>query len=154
VPRNGGARVALDAVTPVRVYLVAAELRDVSAPGEAPRAWDDETEFETSIALHRPAARKLTVALTVESGPDTPIELSVTCAADFEVAAAADAAAIDATWERVIFEDAPSLLYPYVRSEISRLVAASRAPALVLPFIPLPIPRPDAFVLPSPPDRG
>jgi hypothetical protein len=137
-------------VTPLRVYLVAAELRDGAPPGEPPRAWGDDAEFETSVGLHRPGLRELTVAVTVESAPDAPLDLAVTYAADFELSGDIESEATNAAWERVIFQDAPSLLYPYVRAEISRLVAASRAPALVLPFIPLPIPRPDAFVLPPP----
>ena len=139
-------------VTPTALYLVESTFIDSLPPDEAPGEWDDALEMEASLSLFRHSLRKMTVALSVESTEDAPVEFAVIYAGDFVMSEALAGGETEQAWQDLAFDTAPALLYPYIRAEISRLTSQSRRGLLVLPFQPLPVRRPADFELPEPPD--
>jgi preprotein translocase subunit SecB len=139
-------------ITPTKLYLVESTFVDSLPPDEAPGGWDDELEVDTSLSLFRHSLRKITVALSVESAEDAPLEFAVVYACDFVMSEALEGEEIEQAWQDLAFDTAPSLLYPYIRAEISRLTSHSRGGLLVLPLQPLPVRRPAGFEFPGPPE--
>lgn len=153
MPRSARAtiqRTAFD-VTPVSVYLVRSHFTDYTLPDERVRPWGEEIELDQAISVFRHSLRKLTVALTVSTIEDSPVDVSVMYASDYVMGDAVPESEIDEFWLDIAFDLAPSLLYPFAREELVRLTNASRARTLVLPFLPLPVDRPDDFEVPAPP---
>lgn len=135
-------------VSPTRVYLVEAFFSE-GGDGEAAAGWPAERELEVELEVSRRAAREVAVRLTAVAGEASRSIVRVTYGCDYAIGGEVPDAGLDAWCEAVVFQDAPALLYPYVREEISRLTASSRPGPYPLPFMPPPLERLPGFAMPG-----
>ncbi|HEU4559513.1 MAG TPA: hypothetical protein VFS20_16805 [Longimicrobium sp.] len=135
-------------VSPTRVYLVEAFFSE-GGDGEGAAEWPAGRELEVELEVSRRAAREVAVRLTAAAGEAPGPIVRVTYGCDYAIGGEVPDAGVDAWCEAVVFQDAPALLYPYVREEISRLTASSRAGPYPLPFVSPPLERIPGFVMPG-----
>lgn len=108
--------------------------------------------FGMELEVSRPAALRLSVALTVFGEEGLPYNLLATYAAHFAMHPSVPEASREAEWREVAFRRAPALLYPYVREVIANLTGRGAHPPLLLPELPEPLDfSADEHRLPLPP---
>ena len=122
-----------------RIYLAHAHFVDLQGPEFTSSDEPTATEIQVSLGLTRPSESEMVVALTADTLPGTPYDISVTYAADYEIAATVPPAERDEHWRHLALQIAPGVLYPYLREFVTNLTSRSRAFTLNLPLIPLPL---------------
>ena len=90
--------------------------------------------FQVGIALARPAPRVLAVAVTLATGDDAPVEVSVKYVAEFEVDAGVPEDERDRELRAAAFSAAPALLYPHLRETFINLSMRGRGRPVLLPM--------------------
>lgn len=94
----------------------------------------EEGMFEVRISLARPARRVLAVAMSMETGEDSPVEVRVCYVAEFEMSTDVPEEEWDGEWRRAASQLAPKLLYPHLREMFTSLSTRARGGPLMLPM--------------------
>lgn len=138
-------------VRPTRVFLLHLHFNDA---GEPPEGMPEMSAFEVDLGLARPNPLQLSVALTVATAEDSPLSMTVTYAADYEMNALVPEDKRDEEWKHTAYYLAPGLLYPYIREMYTNVTSRWVGGPVSLPFLPIPLHIPDdkQAIPPPPPD--
>jgi hypothetical protein len=135
-------------VRPLRVYLVRCSL-DGQGPTQGAA---NPTAFVVDLALVRESAVELSVHMTVSTAREAPYAIAVTYGADFRLSEQVPESDREVVCRFTAYELAPPLLYPYIRELFADLTGRSLAPAITLPFLPVPLDLPPGEQeVPAPP---
>jgi hypothetical protein len=137
-------------VEPVSLRLLECHFRAApSAAATGERAGD---AFAMELAMERPGALRLDVALTLAAAGGGPVVLRVTYGAELRMSPAVPEGEREAVWAEVAHVAAPALLYPYLRETCAALLSRAGAGGADLPLLPPPpVPPEERSPVPLPP---
>ena len=97
---------------------------------------DEYAGFSLGLQVVRTSPLHLSVALTLSSESGLPFDLAVTYAAHFRMEASVPAGEREGVWREVAFQQAPDLVFPYIRELVSNLTCRWGEAPLILPAAP------------------
>lgn len=133
------------------VFLVHARFLDPTVPSEPTVPVPRENPVNLSLAFHRHAIDKLTVALSATAGFEQPYRLEVIYAGTFSLSDEVPSDEVEESWRRCAAQVAPLVLYPFIRETMANLSSRSRAEAFILPIIAFQGLDPDTVRIPKVP---
>lgn len=114
---------------------------------------DSDLGVIVGLDLMRVSASVLGVVLRVSTPDDSPYELDVSYAVEYEADETLTEEDRDAAWRALAFNSAPPLLYTYIRELVSNLTSRASHGPMTLPLLPLPIYVPEEEqVIPEAPE--
>lgn len=146
----GNFRVQVD-----EVFLVHARFLDTESTGEARTPVPVNTPVSLTLAFHRHALNRLTIALAVEAEFSKPYRIEVIYAGTFRLTDEVPPDEIEESWKRCAAQVAPIVLYPFVREIMANLSSRGRSEPLVLPILAFQGLDPETIKIPkaAPPQR-